>query len=101
MALSQTTPALSIADILQGNDGLTKVSGLFHQIAGRELSPAALQVLAFLEQNGSRDLAQFILDKKRYQASARDLIKFTEVLSPATAHKELLEAQAKAAKAAS
>jgi hypothetical protein len=87
--------ATSLSDLFGSADGLTRVSQVFVDTVGKELSPDALQVLMFLEQNGSPDLAAEILAKKRYMASTGDLEKFIEKLSPAQHAKDMLEAQAR------
>jgi len=85
-----------LSAILSTTDGLSMSAQMFSRLAGRELSPGALEVLVFLSQNGSPDLADDIIRLKEFQTSVGDLTKFTEVLSPAMAHLQIIEAQAKA-----
>jgi hypothetical protein len=87
--------SLSLDQLLQSNDGLTKAAEMFAEVAGRELSRDALQCLLFLEENGSGDLALRVVALKRFQASTRDIIDLVEKLSPAQATKDLMEHQSK------
>ncbi len=84
-----------LGGLLQSNDGLARMADLFSRMGGRELSSDALQVLAFLQSNGSPDLAEMIVSAKMYQLSVEDLTKMTREISSATAHEKMLEAQAK------
>jgi hypothetical protein len=87
--------SLSIDQLLQSNDGLTKAAEMFAEVAGRELSSSALECVLFLEENGSGDLAARVIALKRFQASTHDIIQLVEKLSPAQATKELMEHQSK------
>lgn len=83
----------SVDELLQSNDGLAIVSQMVARIAGKELSPDALGCMLHLMHTGCGDIASQVLGLKEYQANVADLIKFTETLSPASAQKEMLEAQ--------
>jgi len=87
-----------LADLLRGNDSLSQAAAHFAELAGRELSPAALQCLSFLRAYGSGDLVDTILALKRLQAGTKDVLKLIEALSPAETVKEMIEAQADAYK---
>jgi hypothetical protein len=86
--------ATNTGDIFGAADGLTKVSEVFVETLGREMGDDALKTLVFLQQNGSPDLAMAILAQKRYQASAGDMTRFIEKLSPAQHLKDMMETQA-------
>lgn len=82
--------------LFPSDDGMAKLADLFVSTAGRELSSEALQVLLFLEENGSRGLAREIMAKKQFMTSSSDLASFIEKYSPASHAKDMMEAQTKA-----
>lgn len=93
------TPQVSVADLLAGNDPLSRVAGLFSEIAGKEKSPEAIEGLLFLDSYGCHDIASALISYGRYQTPPAQMLKMVEALNKAAAHKELIEAQAKANKA--
>lgn len=88
--------ATSGSTLFPSDDGLAKIAELFVMNAGKELSGDALRLVLFLEQNGSRDLAVAVMQKKSFQASASDMHKMVEKLSPAQHAKDMLAAQTEA-----
>jgi hypothetical protein len=83
------------SSLFPSDDGLSKVSEFLVDNAGKELSSSGMQYLVFLEANGSRDLADRIMGRKRYMSSTADMLKTIEKLSPAQTMRDQMEYSAK------
>jgi hypothetical protein len=83
--------ASSGGSLFPSDDGLAKIADLFVSKAGRELSAEGIQMLLFLQMNGSADLAAGVLEAKGYMASASDMTRVIEKLSPAQTMRDQME----------
>ncbi len=91
MADNEYGSAASGGSLFPSDDGLSKVSEFLVENAGKELSSAGMQFLVFLESNGSRDLADRVMGRKRYMTSTGDMLKTIEKLSPAQTMRDQME----------
>jgi hypothetical protein len=92
----QHSSAASIfSDLFRSNDGVTLAAQSAISIIGRELSPQALQVAAFLRYYGCEDIIAEVLNLKRYQGSTRDYNELVRVQSKQSAWEEMTEFQGK------
>lgn len=86
--------ATNNTSLFPSDDGLAKIAELLVANAGRELTAEGVQMLIFLEMNGCSDLAGRVMMAKGYMASAHDMTKVIEKLSPAQTLKDQMEFQA-------
>ncbi len=89
-------PAMGGGAMFPSDDGLAKLADLFVGLTGSELNQEGVQVLMFLQGNGSADVAVGILKAKRHMTSAGDIKDIIEKLSPAQHAKDMLAAQTEA-----